>query len=54
MTSILHDVRFALRTLARRRLFTAVALATIALGVGAATAIYSIVDGVLLRPLPFR
>jgi predicted permease len=49
-----HDLRFAVRTLRRRRLLTAVATATIALGIGAATSIYSVVDGVLLRPLPFR
>ena len=54
MTALLHDLRFAVRTLRRRPLFAAVALATIALGIGAATSIYSIVDGVLLRPLPFR
>jgi hypothetical protein len=49
-----HDLRFAVRTLRRRRLLTVVATATIALGIGAATSIYSVVDGVLLRPLPFR
>lgn len=54
MSPILQDVTFALRTLRRRRAFTAVAVATIALGIGAATAIYSVVDGVLFRPLPFR
>lgn len=54
MLSLSHDLRFALRTLRRRRLLTGVAVATIALGVGAATSIYSVVDGVLLRPLPFR
>ena len=54
MSIVVQDVRFALRALGRRRVFAAVAVATIALGIGAATAIYSMVDGVLLRPLPFR
>ncbi|MEP6492337.1 MAG: ABC transporter permease [bacterium] len=48
-----QDVRFAFRILRRRRAFSVVAIATLALGIGAATAIYSIVDGVLLKPLPF-
>ena len=54
MNAFLQDLRFTLRSLRRRRLFAAVAIATMALGIGATTAIYSIVDGVLLRPLPFR
>ncbi|HEX7121234.1 MAG TPA: ABC transporter permease [Gemmatimonadaceae bacterium] len=49
-----QDVGYAVRTLRRRPLFTIVTAAMIALGTGAATAIYSIVDGVLLRPLPYR
>ena len=48
-----HDGRFALRMIGRRRAFAAVAIGTLALGIGAATAIYSVVDSVLLRPLPF-
>ena len=48
-----QDARFAVRMLARRRSFAAIAIGTLALGIGAATAIYSVVDGVLLRPLPF-
>jgi predicted permease len=47
-------VIFALRTLRRRPAFAVVAIATLALGIGAATAIFTIIDGVLLRPLPFR
>src|SRR5690348_3665628 len=54
MRTLPQDLRFALRALRRRPTFAAVAIVTIALGIGAATAIYSIVDGVLLRPLPFR
>jgi len=51
--SLAADLRFALRQLLRRPGFTAIALLTLALGTGSATAIFSLVDGVLLRPLPF-
>src|SRR5688500_7288787 len=48
-----QDVRFALRQLRRAPAHAAAAIATLAVGVGATTAIFSVVDGVLLRPLPF-
>lgn len=53
MSALIADLRFAVRTLGRRRGFFAVAVATLALGIGAATSIFSVVDGVLFRPLPF-
>jgi putative ABC transport system permease protein len=48
------DIRFGLRTLRKRPLFTTVAVLTIGLGIGVATAMFSVVDGVLLRSVPFR
>jgi putative ABC transport system permease protein len=52
--TLAQDASFALRTFARAPLFTAVAVATLAIGIGANTAIFSAVDTLLLTPLPFR
>lgn len=49
-----EDLRFGLRLLRRNPLFTAVAVLTLGLGIGSSTAIFSVVDGILLRPLPFE
>ncbi len=53
LQSLASDFRFGLRALRKRPSFTVVAALTLALGIGATSAVFSLVDGVLLRPLPF-
>ncbi len=54
VTPLMHDLRLALRGLRRSPLFAVVAVLSLALGIGANTAIYTLVDQILLRKLPVR
>jgi len=53
MTSFIHNIRYAVRQLRNQPSFAAVAVATLALGIGANTALFSVIDGVLLSRLPY-
>lgn len=52
--SLVQDARFAVRSLARRPAFALTTIAVLSLGIGATTAMYSVIDGVLIQPLPYR
>src|SRR5690349_8425218 len=54
MNWLRQDLRFTLRTLAKKPGFAAVVVLTLALGIGASTAIFSVMNAVILQPLPFR
>lgn len=54
MNSVLRDFRFALRQMQKSICFASIAVVTLSLGVGAATAIFSVVNAVVLHPLPYE
>src|ERR1043165_7968276 len=54
MNSIIKDIRFALRGLLKHPAFTAIAVMTLALGIGGSTSIFTVVDAALIRGLPYK